>query len=79
VARAIHDLPRDWPGHGRFQGFGTDDVMYLIMPDRFANGDPSNDDPAVSRGLLDRAKGRYYHGGDLAGVRQKLPYLKSSA
>ena len=47
------------------------------MPDRFANGDPSNDDPAVSRGLLDRAKGRYYHGGDIAGVRQKLPYLKS--
>ncbi len=25
---------------GRFQGFDTDDVMYLIMPDRFANGDP---------------------------------------
>lgn len=64
-------------GHGRFQGFGTEDVMYLLMPDRFANGDPSNDDPAVSRGLLDRSKGRYYHGGDLAGVRQKLPYLKS--
>ncbi|MFN8668926.1 MAG: alpha-amylase family glycosyl hydrolase [Gemmatimonadaceae bacterium] len=64
-------------GHGRFQGFGTEDVVYLLMPDRFANGDPSNDDPAVSRGLLDRAKGRYYHGGDLAGVRQKLPYLKS--
>ncbi|MCC6929867.1 MAG: cyclomaltodextrinase N-terminal domain-containing protein [Gemmatimonadaceae bacterium] len=64
-------------GHGRFQGFGTEDVVYLLMPDRFANGDASNDDPAVSRGLLDRAKGRYYHGGDLAGVRQKLPYLRS--
>lgn len=64
-------------GHGRFQGFGTEDVVYLLMPDRFANGDASNDDPAVSRGLLDRSKGRYYHGGDLAGVRQKLPYLKS--
>ena len=64
-------------GHGRFQGFGQEDVIYLIMPDRFANGDATNDDPAVSRGLLDRAKGRYYHGGDLAGVRQRLPYLKS--
>ena len=62
---------------GRFAGFGVDDAMYLIMPDRFANGDPSNDDPARSRGLLDRSKGRYYHGGDIAGVRQKLPYLKS--
>ncbi|HEX4931684.1 MAG TPA: alpha-amylase family glycosyl hydrolase, partial [Gemmatimonadaceae bacterium] len=64
-------------GHGRFQGFGTEDVVYLLMPDRFANGDPANDDPAASRGLLDRSKGRYYHGGDLAGVRQKLPYLRS--
>ena len=62
---------------GRFQGFGPNDALYLLMPDRFANGDPSNDDPAISRGLLDRAKGRYYHGGDLAGVRQRLPYLKS--
>jgi glycosidase/predicted alpha/beta superfamily hydrolase len=62
---------------GRFQGFGNNDVVYLIMPDRFANGDPSNDDPAVSRGMMDRSKSRYYHGGDLAGVRQKLPYLKS--
>jgi glycosidase/predicted alpha/beta superfamily hydrolase len=62
---------------GRFQGFGKDDVIYLVMPDRFSNGDPSNDDPAVSRGLMDRGKSRFYHGGDLAGVRQRLPYLKS--
>ena len=61
---------------GRFQGFGADDVLYLLMPDRFANGDSGNDNPAASPGLLDRAKGRYYHGGDLAGVRSKLPYLK---
>ncbi len=62
---------------GRFQGFGPNDVFYLLMPDRFANGDTANDNPAVSPGLHDRSKGRYYHGGDLAGVRQKLPYLKS--
>jgi glycosidase len=61
---------------GRFQGFGADDVLYLLMPDRFANGDSGNDNPAASPELLDRAKGRYYHGGDLAGVRSKLPYLK---
>jgi glycosidase len=46
------------------------------MPDRFANGDPSNDEPTVSKGLLDRTKGRYYHGGDLRGVIDHLPYLK---
>ncbi|MCC7052177.1 MAG: cyclomaltodextrinase N-terminal domain-containing protein [Gemmatimonadaceae bacterium] len=61
---------------GRFQGFDQNDVMYLVMPDRFANGDPTNDDPAIAPGLHDRSKTRYYHGGDLAGLRQKLPYLK---
>ncbi len=61
---------------GRFEGFDANDVIYLIMPDRFADGDTSNDDPAVSRGLLDRAKGRRYHGGDLEGIRTRLPYLK---
>jgi glycosidase len=65
------------PRAGRFQGFGNDDVVYSLMPDRFANGDTTNDSPARSPGLLDRGRGRYYHGGDLAGIRQRLPYLKS--
>jgi glycosidase len=60
---------------GRFQGFSPDDVLYLVMPDRFANGDPSNDDPPRSAGLLDRGRARYYHGGDLRGLRERLPYL----
>jgi glycosidase len=62
---------------GRFQGFGADDVIYLIMPDRFANGDKTNDDPAISKGMFDRKKSRYYHGGDLQGIIDHLPYLKS--
>ncbi len=61
---------------GRFQGFNTDDVVYLIMTDRFADGDQSNNDPPASRGLYDRSKSRFYHGGDFAGVTQHLPYLK---
>jgi neopullulanase len=61
---------------GRFQGFDQNDVMYLAMPDRFANGDTANDNPSQSPGLLDRSKGRYYHGGDLEGLRRKLPYLQ---
>ena len=61
---------------GRFQGFSQDDVIYLIMPDRFANGDTSNDDPAVSHGLYDRSKPRRYHGGDLQGIIDHLPYIK---
>lgn len=63
------------PAAGRFQGFTPDDVLYLLMPDRFANGDLTNDQPPQSPGLLDRAQPRHYHGGDLAGLRQRLPYL----
>jgi glycosidase len=64
------------PSAARLQGFSPDDLIYLIMPDRFSNGDPSNDDPAISAGLFDRSKSRYYHGGDLQGVIDHLPYLK---
>jgi glycosidase len=56
---------------GRFQGFSPADVMYLIMIDRFADGDPSNND-----GIYDRKNKFYYHGGDLQGVIGHLPYLK---
>lgn len=70
------ELLKPLPTAGRFQGFGPEDLMYLIMPDRFANGDPTNDEPAKSPGLLDRSKSRHYHGGDLRGVIQRLPYLK---
>jgi neopullulanase len=61
---------------GRNQGLAPDDVLYLIMPDRFANGDPANDEPAEFPGSHDRAKQRAWHGGDLRGVRDHLPYLK---
>lgn len=61
----------------RFKGFDANDVIYLIMPDRFADGDTTNDDPAVAPGMLDRTDAHRYHGGDIEGIRQRLPYLKS--
>ncbi|PYS22985.1 MAG: hypothetical protein DMF72_11150 [Acidobacteria bacterium] len=61
---------------GNFQGFTNDDVIYLIMTDRFSDGDSSNNDPDESAGLYDRSKTRYYHGGDFEGVIKHLPYLK---
>jgi len=60
------------PTLGKFQGLSQDDVMYLIMPDRFANGDPTNDEPQkrpVPRSFETRA----YHGGDLLGIQNRLP------
>jgi glycosidase len=61
---------------GRNQGLSLDDVIYLIMPDRFANGDPTNDEPSEFKGSHDRANPRAYHGGDLRGIKSHLPYLK---
>ena len=64
------------PIAGRNQGLALDDVIYLIMPDRFANGDPGNDEPSEFPGSHDRAKPRAYHGGDLRGIKDHLAYLK---
>jgi len=60
-----------------FQGISSNDVIYLIMTDRFVNGDPSNDAPAGSPAAANNRKNpRSYHGGDLRGVINHLPYLK---
>jgi len=64
------------PTAQRFHGLSSDDVVYLIMPDRFANGDPTNDEPAEFPGSHDRTKPRAWHGGDLRGIRDHVPYLK---
>ena len=61
---------------GRNQGLSLDDVIYLIMPDRFSNADPTNDEPSEFKGSHDRANPRAYHGGDLRGIKAHLPYLK---
>lgn len=60
---------------GRFQGLTPDDVVYLVMPDRFADADPSHN-PAGAGGRPARALPRGYHGGDLLGLAARLPYLE---
>ena len=57
-----------------FRGFTADDVIYLIMPDRFADGDQANNFP--ESGAYDRNQPRAYHGGDLRGIQEHLPYIK---
>ena len=55
-------------------------VIYFVMVDRFANGDPSNDTGAGGSGPLvhgfDPTKPDFYHGGDLVGLQQKLDYIQ---
>ncbi len=59
-------------------GFNTTDVMYLIMPDRFVNGDPSNDSMPESLEKANRANPDGRHGGDLKGIQDHLDYIKDN-
>lgn len=74
-----YELKPRRPGNGvRFaQGVNSTDLVYLLMPDRFSNGDESNDRVA---GLRDQSLNRdsmyYRHGGDLQGVINHLDYLQ---
>ncbi len=61
---------------GKYQGFNQRDVFYLITPDRFANGDPSNDKIGDRFADYDPAKAEKRHGGDLAGIIAHLDYLQ---
>jgi glycosidase len=62
---------------GRIQGYDSRDLVYLIMPDRFANGDKSNDRiPNMRDQTLDRDSMFYRHGGDIKGVIDHLDYIK---
>jgi glycosidase len=57
-------------------GFNASDVLYLIMPDRFANGDVSNDVIAGMReSKIDRNEQYARHGGDFKGVSDRLDYI----
>lgn len=56
-------------------GFTPSDVIYLLTPDRFANGDPTNDSLPEMLETADRSNDNGRHGGDLAGMLKALPYL----
>ena len=59
------------------KGFDSSDVMYLITPDRFANGDPKNDViPGMKEEQVDRSDDLGRHGGDLKGIEDQLDYIK---
>ncbi|HKM94665.1 MAG TPA: glycoside hydrolase family 13 protein [Prolixibacteraceae bacterium] len=63
-------------GSAQRLGFDNSDVMYLLFPDRFANGDPSNDN---IEGLSDKLNRDYQYGrygGDISGIAKNLDYLQ---
>lgn len=73
----VYELKNRDQSASRIQGVTNKDLIYLLMPDRFANGDPKND---VVKGMqetkLNRDSMYYRHGGDIQGVINHLDYIK---
>jgi glycosidase len=65
------------PGSAQRRGFGPADAIYEVMPDRFANGDPANDNAVGMLEQAQRADGSGRHGGDLRGISDHLDYIAS--
>ena len=67
-------LKREPDSAGR-QGFSPADVIYLITPDRYANGDPGNDSSSQLKEKQNRLKKGGRHGGDIQGIIDHLDYI----
>lgn len=61
---------------GRNLGFDSSDLIYLMMPDRFANGNPDNDTIDGMLEAADRSNPERRQGGDIAGVMDHIDYIK---
>jgi glycosidase len=77
IGSYIYELKQRNPNSANRESYTSKDVMYLIMPDRFANGDEKNDS---STNLIEKANrnlpnGR--HGGDLRGIINNLDYIQN--
>jgi hypothetical protein len=60
-----------------YVGFDSSDVIYLITPDRFVNGNPSNDVmPNLREQSVNREKDYSRHGGDIEGITESLGYIE---
>jgi len=75
VARQPYPLYARAEGSANRVGFTTADMIYLIMPDRFANGDPSNDASPLCPEGPNRGDSFGRHGGDIQGIIDHLDYL----
>ena len=59
-----------------FEGFNSSDAIYLITPDRFANGDRTNDVvPYLKEATINRSHDYKRHGGDIRGIIEHLDYI----
>jgi glycosidase len=58
------------------KSYDASDVIYLLMPDRFANGNPNNDSTPDTTEKANRSNPSGRHGGDIAGILKNLDYIQ---
>jgi glycosidase len=71
----VYELKKRREGSSSRKGFSEADAVYLLMPDRFANGNTANDSIKGYLQGVDRNDLGTRHGGDIEGVISKIPYL----
>ncbi|AZB36110.1 MULTISPECIES: glycoside hydrolase family 13 protein [Chryseobacterium] len=72
-----YELKQRNPGSADRESYTSKDVMYLIMPDRFANGNEKNDSVPELTEKADRSLPNGRHGGDLQGIINNLDYIQN--
>jgi glycosidase len=76
VATIDYELKDRQYGSANRKGFTSEDVIYLLMPDRFANLYPGGDTHPETVEKADRSNPNGRHGGDIQGITQRLDYIK---
>jgi len=71
-----YELKNRRPDSAQREGFNSSDVIYLLMPDRFANGNPTNDNVDSQPEKMNRSIDYGRHGGDIKGIVDHLDYIK---
>jgi glycosidase len=75
IQNVVYELKERREGSSSRKSFNESDAIYLLMPDRFANGNPANDSiPGYHQGVHRGIPGAR-HGGDIEGIISKIPYL----
>lgn len=72
-----YELKQRKEGSATRESFDSSDMIYLIMPDRFANGNPANDNVKGMEDKVNRADPNARHGGDIEGIIKNLDYLQA--
>ena len=78
IISSTYELKAREKGSSQRVGFNSTDVLYLIMPDRFANGDSTNDSKADELEKSNRNDPNGRHGGDLKGIQDHLDYIRDN-